>query len=171
MENTMPFRLISLFTVVAFLSAAACPSSGDESGKAIYPKVAPAFGKIVTVKGQIRLVGEPTPAPKDWKDFCEIKVFSVEGKKLSTPVTVECGVFSASIGDKVHFDRFKRNNFSKPLSVTGYESVRTEGLPDGLGKVVPGEVPQGRGWHVQRTFIILKIEALTDRKEIPKNQR
>jgi hypothetical protein len=164
MEDAMVHKCIGLLCLFTVFLGSACNSKGDESREGIYPSVTTAFGKIVTVQGQIRLAKRPTPPPKMWQDHYNIKITAVESKELSAPVVVECGVFNKSIGDKLHLNRFKKDDSNEQLLITGYESVRTEGNPEGLGQVIPGEVPQNSGWHVHRIFVILKIEPLKEEK-------
>jgi hypothetical protein len=162
-------RYKMMIASVLLLATTAVLVHGEETKEkreGVYPKVGTAFGKIITVQATIRLVKAPQPPPKDWHDFLQLKIYSVENKKLPEPITIECSPFNIVIGRELGFDTIKNVKESKTMQIIGYETASMNGLPDGLANVIPDLVPTGRAWHVHHSFIVLDMKPFVEKPVI-----
>ena len=123
-----------------------------DAREVITPTVANKFGQIVVVRGQLfQVAGSPQVKWPEVRLFLSIS--EVEGRKLATPLRIECCGFDHDTGDGL--SRVVQDKSIGERTMIGYETVYFTGTP---ANMPPGRAISDRGWQERHMFVVVSLE-------------
>ena len=108
------------------------------------------FAKPIVVEG--RLWNTSSNGCKGVGDSCPylLEPMVVNGKKIKVEHVIPADYFAASL-----FEESKGLQDGTMITVLGYETFQVIGVPDAICDFT-SEMPQSRGWSINRHFVIVK---------------